>query len=147
MRTIDRRIPLALLLLRLSVFLVMLMWTLDKFIRPEHAAAVFGKFYFIGGLGHAIFYVIGALQLAVIIGFVLGWHKHFTYAGVLFFHTVSTVSAFKQYFAPFADNNLLFFAAWPMLAACFTLFYLKDLDTYWTVKSLGAKTKIQSEHI
>lgn len=146
MRKIDRRLPLALLLLRLSVFLVMLMWTLDKFIRPEHAAAVFGKFYFIGGLGHSIFYVIGAIQLAVIIGFVLGWQKPFTYAGVLFFHAVSTVSAFKQYFAPFADINLLFFAAWPMLAACFTLFYLKDLDTYWTVKSLSTK-KIHSEHI
>lgn len=145
MRTIDRRIPLTLLLLRLSVFLVMLMWTLDKFIRPEHAAAIFGKFYLIGGLGHTLIYVIGAIQLAVIIGFVLGWQKSFTYAGVLFFHTVSTVSAFKQYFAPFADVNLLFFAAWPMLAACFTLFYLKHLDTYWTVQSLGAKTTT-SEH-
>ena len=146
MRTIDRRIPLTLLLLRLSVFLVMLMWTLDKFIRPEHAADVFGKFYFIGGLGHTIIYIIGAIQLAVIIGFVLGWQKPFTYAGVLFFHAVSTFSAFKQYFAPFADVNLLFFAAWPMLAACFALFYLKHLDTYWTVQSLGAKPS-HSEHI
>lgn len=133
MRTIDRRIPLALLFLRLSVFFVMLMWTLDKFIRPGHAAAVFTKFYFIDGLGHPIIYILGAIQLAVIIGFVLGWKKSFTYAAVLFFHAISTFSAFKQYFSPFANGNLLFFAAWPMLAACFTLYYLRNLDTYWTV--------------
>lgn len=118
----------------------MLMWTLDKFIRPEHAAAVFAKFYFIGGLGNSIIYIIGAIQLAVIIGFVLGWQKPFTYGAVLFFHAISTFSAFKQYFAPFADVNLLFFAAWPMLAACFTLYYLKNLDTHWTVQSLSRTT-------
>lgn len=41
----DRRIPVVLLLLRLSVFLVMLMWTLDKFVNPDHAAAIFQNFY------------------------------------------------------------------------------------------------------
>lgn len=29
-------------------------------------------------------------------------------------------------------SNILFFAAWPMLAACFALYYLRDLDTRWT---------------
>jgi hypothetical protein len=32
-----------------------------------------------------------------------------------------------------AFNNLLFFAAWPMLAACIALYMLRDLDTRWTV--------------
>lgn len=141
MRTADSRIPLALLMLRLSVFLVMFMWTLDKFIQPEHAAAVFAKFYFISGLGNTIVYVIGAIQLAIILGFVVGWKKPFTYGAVTFLHSISTVSAFKQYLAPFAEVNLLFFAAWPMLAACFTLYSLKHLDTYGTLPS-PSKTAI-----
>jgi putative oxidoreductase len=29
----------------------MLMWALDKFIRPVHAAGVFGHFYALGALG------------------------------------------------------------------------------------------------
>jgi hypothetical protein len=37
----DERIPRALLLLRLSVFLVMFMWTLDKFLNPGHTAQVY----------------------------------------------------------------------------------------------------------
>ncbi len=134
MRTAEHRISVALLLLRLSVFWVMLMWTIDKFIKPEHAAAVFAKFYFIGGLSHGIVYAIGAIQLAIIVGFVLGFQKRFTYAAVLFLHSVSTFSSFKQYFAPYENVNLLFFAAWPMLAACFTLFYLKDLDTLGVIQ-------------
>lgn len=127
----DRRIPVALLLLRLSVFLVMLMWTLDKFVNPDHAAAVYQNFYLISGLSNQVFYIIGGIQLIIILGFVAGFQKRWTYLLVLFFHSVSTFSSFRQYFAPF--ENLLFFAAWPMLAACFTLYYLRDLDIIWTV--------------
>ena len=41
---------------------------------------------------------------------------------------------FKQYLAPFEGPNLLFYAAWPMLAACFALYRLRDLDTLWAVE-------------
>jgi len=44
------RVRLPLFLLRLGVFVVMFMWTLDKFLNPKHAAAVFDKFYHIQGL-------------------------------------------------------------------------------------------------
>jgi len=129
----DKRISLVLLLLRLSVFLVMLMWTIDKFVRPEHAAGVYESFYAIGGLGTAVFYLIGLIELAVLAGFLLGYQKRWTYGAVLLFHAVSTLSSFGQYFTPFQDVNLLFYAAWPMLAACFALYYLRDLDTRWII--------------
>lgn len=128
----DPRLSIALLTLRLSVFLVMLVWTLDKFFNPNHAAAVFQKFYGIAGLDSSIFYLIGAVQLVIILGFVAGWKKRWTYLLVLLFHSVSTLSSFRQYLAPF--DNLLFFAAWPMLAACFSLYLLRDLDTLWSVE-------------
>ena len=130
--TPDKRIPVALLLLRLSVFVVMLMWTLDKFIRPEHAASVYERYYRIGGLGRTVTFMIGALDIALLIAFVLGIGKRVVYGSVLVLHGVSTLSAFKQYLAPFEGLNLLFFAAWPMLAACLTLYLLRDLDTLGT---------------
>ncbi len=37
----DKRLPLTLFLLRVGVFIVMFMWTIDKFARPEHASAVY----------------------------------------------------------------------------------------------------------
>ena len=59
--------------------------------------------------------------------------KQFTYGTVLLLHGVSTLASFRLYLTPFEDPSLLFFAAWPMLAACFALYYLRDLDTMWTV--------------
>ena len=130
----ENRVSLALFFLRISVFLVMLMWTLDKFVRPEHAARVYEHFYFIGGLSDIIFYGLAAIELVILLAFVAGLFKRLTYGAVLIFHAVSTLSTYKIYLDPFADGpNLLFFAAWPMLAACFALYYLRDQDTSYTL--------------
>lgn len=115
--------------LRITVFLVMFIWTIDKFINPQHAITVYESFYFLGGLSQNIMYIIGGLEILILIGFLFGICKQFTYGAVLLFHAVSTLSAFKQYLAPFESVNLLFFAAWPMLAACFTLYLLRKHDT------------------
>lgn len=128
--TDDKRLGVALLLLRLAVFLVMLMWTLDKFLRPTHAAGVFEHFYAMGGLGSAVFYVLGALELLLLLAFVTGLARRFSYSAVLVLHAVSTVSAWRQYLHPQDGVNLLFFAAWPMLAACAALYLLRDYDRY-----------------
>ena len=130
------RLPSALLALRLSVFLVMLVWTLDKLLAPDHAAAVYERFYFIGGLAPAVMYVIGGVELIIILGFLLGVAKRFTYGAVLLFHAVSTLSSFPMYLNP--SEGRLFFAAWPMLAACFALYILRDQDTYCTIRGRAA---------
>jgi len=131
----EDRIPLALAFLRVSVFLLMFMWTIDKFLNPEHAARVYANFYFLGGLGVAVMYLVGLVELVIIIGFVLGVQKSMTYGTVLVLHGISTLSAFRQYLNPFDGPNLLFFAAWPVLAACYALYVLRDLDTRWVVGS------------
>lgn len=123
----PKQLPIALLLLRLSVFIVFLFWTLDKLVQPEHAVKVFTAFYGLGGLGENAFYFIGIAQLALILLFVAGVLKTWTYGAILVFHSVSTLAAFAKYLQPF--DNLLFFAAWPMLAACAALFLLRDYDT------------------
>jgi len=124
-------LPLVLFLLRLGVFVVMFMWTLDKFVRPMHAAKVYENFYFIRGLGTEVAYGIGILELLLLFGFLTGVRKRFTYGAVFLLHAISTFSAYKQYLSPFEGANLLFYAAWPMLAACFALYHLRDLDTLW----------------
>jgi len=124
----DTKLQLSLLFLRLTVFLVMFMWTIDKFINPAHAAKVYEKFYYIAGLEYVVIYAIGVVEISILLLFLVGYRKKYTYGAVLAFHAVSTLSSFKQYLAPFDGSNLLFFAAWPMLAACFTLFLLRDQD-------------------
>lgn len=137
--TSSRKIAVALFVLRLSVFLVMVIWTIDKFVRPEHAGSVYQKFYYLAGFGPAIIYAIGAAELLLLIAFVIGFLPRITYGLVLLLHAVSTFSSFRQYLAPFKGPNILFFAAWPMLAACFALFYLRDLDTLRSVRAHSAE--------
>ncbi len=91
------RLGLSLLALRISVFIVMLVWTLDKFLQPEHAAGVYERFYFLGGLGPAAVKAIGAAELVLIVAFVSGVAKRWTYGAVLVLHGVSTVASFRQY--------------------------------------------------
>jgi hypothetical protein len=124
----DKKLQVSLLLLRLTVFLVMFMWTIDKFLNPGHAARVYEKFYYIAGMESVTMYAIGAIEMVVLLLFLAGYKKTYTYGAVLILHAVSTLSSFNQYLEPFAGPNLLFFAAWPMLAACFALFLLRDQD-------------------
>lgn len=127
----NQRLRISLLLLRIGVFIVMLMWTLDKFINPEHAARVFAGFYGIAD-AQSIMLVIGVAELIIVIAFVLGLFKRWSYGLVLILHAISTFASFPKYLDPW--NSLLFFAAWPMLAACIALYLLRDDDTLLTVK-------------
>ena len=103
----------------------MVPWTLLKLLSPERAAGVFGKYYLLPGMEAWFFYVVGTIQLLVLIGFALGYLKIWTYGLVLGMHALSTLTSWRAYLEP----NMLFYAAWPMLAACIALFLMRDLDT------------------
>lgn len=118
--------------LRLGIFIVLAMWSLDKFVNPAHAAAVFSKFYNIDGLGFTASYILGSLQVLLVLLFLVGFKKRVTYGLVLLIHLASTLVSFPAYMN--GVNSLLFFAAWPMLAACITLYVLRDADTRLCLK-------------
>jgi len=124
------RLQWSLLALRLGVFIVMLMWTLDKFVNTAHAEKVFGAFYGLQITGTTM-NILGALELVLVLAFVVGLFKRWTYGAVLILHGISTLSSYNQYLDPF--SNLLFFAAWPMLAACLALYLLRDQDRLLTL--------------
>lgn len=126
----QRRLAISLLCLRLGVFLVMLMWTLGKFVQPDRAARIFSKYYGISGLDVQLTYLLAGLELVVLLLFVAGIARRWSYGIVLLLHAVSTLSSWRQYIQPFEGANLMFFAAWPMLAACVALYLLRDSDSY-----------------
>jgi hypothetical protein len=128
---INTRLQWSLFTMRLGIFIVMFVWTLDKFINPGHSIAIFNKFYSIAGLGETVTYVLGALQLLLVLAFVVGMKKRITYGLIFLLHGGSTLSAYAQYMDAF--NHLLFFSAWPMWAACFALFILRSEDTKFTL--------------
>jgi putative oxidoreductase len=132
-----KRLQVSLLLLRLGVFIVILFWALDKIVQPEHAAQVFANFYFWEEIGATTLAIIGIIQIVIVLAFVAGLFRTWTYGLVLAMHAVSTLASYSSYLAPF--DNLLFLAGWPMLAACITLFLLRDSDTLFSLDALRAK--------
>jgi hypothetical protein len=129
---VKNRLEWSLFSLRLGVFIVMIMWTLDKFVTPGHSAKIFEHFYGISGSTDMVAYILGALQLVLVFAFVAGIQKRITYGAIFVMHGLSTLSSYNQYIDGF--NNLLFFTAWPMWAACFALYLLRDQDVKYTVK-------------
>jgi LPXTG-motif cell wall-anchored protein len=129
---IQNRLQWSLFSLRLGVFIVMIMWTLDKFINPAHSTKIFEVFYGLGGSNNTIAYILGGLQLILVLAFLVGIKKRITYGVIFVLHGLSTLSSYNQYLDGF--NHLLFFAAWPMWAACFALYLLRDEDVKFTIK-------------
>ena len=101
-----------------------------KFVQPERAAGIFSKYYGFGGLDVQMSYTLATFQLILLLAFVVGIARRWTYGTVLLLHAVSTLATWRNYSEPFEGPNLLFFAAWPMLAACVSLYFLRDSDVY-----------------
>lgn len=134
------KLAISLFLLRLGISIVFLMWTIDKFINPQHTAAVFEHFYFISTLENNAAYAIGAVQLIVVLAFLFGALKTYSYLAILAMHTISTVSSYANYLDPWTSPNLLFFAAIPMLAGCWTLWSLRQNDTLFSIGARSSNT-------
>ncbi len=111
------------------------MWTINKFLNPEGAARIFTKFYSIPGLESVLIFSVAILQLFILVFFFAGVLKKYSYGLVLLMHAGSTFSTYQQYLNPFQSPNLLFFAAWPMLAACVVLFLFRDEDKLFQLRN------------
>lgn len=134
---LKTKLSISLFLLRATIFTVFLFWGLDKILVPEHAVKVMQGFYGLS-VSTSAMVTLGFLQVLFLLAFLLGVWKKVTYGAILALHAASTFASFGKYMDPF--NNLLFFAAWPMLAACLTLFILRDFDNY----VFKPKSKIKS---
>lgn len=126
----NHKLTNCLFFMRVSIALVLIMWTVDKFVNPAHAIGVYDKYYFIpASLAEPLMLGIAVAELILVGLFVIGRYKNVTYLLVLLIHAVSTITPVTVYLDPFAGAGLLFFAAWPMLAACYTLYVFRHEDT------------------
>jgi hypothetical protein len=131
---IGRRLSLSLLLLRLTLGGVFMVWAFDKVLNPDHGAAVLEAFYGLAGIGEPIIRAIGVVQGAIVLGFLAGAARKWTYGAVLIMHLVTTLVSWRAYLEPL--ENILFFSAWPMLGGLVALFLLRDYDR---IAAIGAR--------
>lgn len=132
----DKQLELSLLLIRISVAAFLLVWALDKMLVPEHAAAVFGKYYMIRGLPSGAMTALGIAQVALIAAFAGGLARTWTYGVVFVMHAVSTFSTMPHLINPFAEGRqILFWTGVPVLAAIAALFVLRERDRMLSIDS------------
>jgi hypothetical protein len=72
------------------------------------------------------------VQGLIAIAFLVGFKRTISYGLVLIIHGASTLISYERYLDPWTGANLLFYAAWPMLAAALVLFILRAHDG-WTI--------------
>lgn len=121
-----------LFILRVSLGLFLLLWSLDKLVAPEGTVKIFAVFYHMS-ISAAVAYVVGAVETLLSLLIIAGAWKRYTYAVGLGLHAVSTLSTWKQLLSPFGQNHL-FIAAIPVLAAFILLYLLRERDTLWAVE-------------
>ncbi len=123
----DKSLEVGLLLLRMTTGIFLLVWSIDKIVNTGHAQQVFNKFYLLE-ITPAIATGLGTAQTLVILAFMAGFKKLWTYGAILAMHTVSVASTWERLIDPYAGGNLLFWAAVPLWAALVLLWLVRDRD-------------------
>ena len=126
--TTNLRLPL--FVTRILIALFLLPWVAMRFVTPDSAKGVAGKYYGpVGDLPDIAFTIIAVLWAVLLLAFVLGFKKRLSYGLVLVLHTVGTLTTIP-YLIPGTENfNILFMAALPTIGAMWLLYVLRDRDT------------------
>ena len=126
----------ALFILRLTIFILMIVWAVLKIVEPgAYAGAgdnpgILQKFYGISA-GVNIVYAIGALQIVLLVAYVLGFFKTITIGVVMLMNLSSLLVSMPKIIEPLAEKgNLLFVAAIPVFGASLAHFLMRREDTY-----------------
>ncbi len=130
----------ALLVLRVSLAAFFLVWSVEKILAPELALRVFQTFYF-SSPSTEILIALGVLQTAIVLAFLAGLFKTWTYGLLLAMHAVSTASSWERLINPYEPPNHLFWAAIPVLGALLALFLLRRRDNLLTLSLRGARRR------
>lgn len=115
----------ALLALRVSIALLVILWGIDKLVQPEHAVAVSDTFYF-GLLSQAwLIPVLGIAQIAVGGLALVGLFRKFVDPIILLINLGSLLGVWRSIVDPWGwvleGTNVLFFPSLIVLAGCLVL--------------------------
>ena len=128
------RLATALLILRLSLGVFLLLWALEKFILPQTTAEIWASFYKIPISG-AIITILAILQTLLAIAFIVGFLRSITYGIALGINAITFISTWQQLLDPWglasdSSINHLFLAGIPVLAGFIALYILHPWDRW-----------------
>lgn len=144
--TETKSIAYGLLTLRITLFLLMVMWALLKITAPgsygasDDGAGIFGSFYGVS-LDQGLVLAVGVGQVLFLIAFLAGAARTITTGGVLLMNAATLVVSLPMILPAFAGGgNILFAASFPVFGASLALFLMRQHDTMLSLSGLS-KTK------
>jgi putative oxidoreductase len=122
-----------LLFLRVSLFFVLLLGTLIKLVKPAGLVYVVSYSSLIPGLSGSVLMILGFVELLILFGFLLGFHKKITYGLVLVMNILSVLSVLHIFLSILNPAFFVLFFLMPVLAGSYLLFVLRDYDVLYTM--------------
>lgn len=95
----QNRFSIALLILRLSLGIFLLLWALEKFILPQTTEQIWSNFYKIPISG-AVVTILAILQTILAIALIVGFWRSITYGIALGINAVTFISTWEQLLDP-----------------------------------------------
>ncbi|MEO1402339.1 MAG: DoxX protein [Cyanobacteria bacterium J06635_1] len=131
----DKTLEISLFLIRISTAAFFLVWSIGKLVAVELTQTIAQTFYSSSlSIPGPVAAVIGILQLAIVLVFLAGLLKTWSYGAVLGMHAVSVLVAHGPLLDPYTPPNTLFWAGVPTLGAIIALFLLRDRDQLFTLE-------------
>ncbi len=127
--TSEQRLTIGLFVIRLGIGIFFLASTIQR---------GFEKFYS-SQLSITISYTVGIIQVILILVFLAGLYKTFSYSALLGIQAVSLLSTYKEFLNPDKSSYLLFWQGIPVLGALIALFLLRDSDNFVPFQSNSNK--------
>jgi uncharacterized membrane protein YphA (DoxX/SURF4 family) len=136
--SLNRALPRALFLLRVTLGVFLLQWGIEKFVAPQSTVAIWGYFYGLD-VSAAVSYAFGVIEVMIAACLFLGLFRTIAYGAATALHAVSVVVSWRQLLDPWGDPiNHLFIAGVPVLGAFLALFLLRHWDEWLVLNTPGA---------
>ncbi|MEP2920290.1 hypothetical protein [Sulfitobacter sp.] len=128
--TQDPKISISLLIMRLGIAAFFGAWTSLKFTRPEWFENVFQNFYGLSFISGSMAAIVGAIQLLLLLAFVLGFKRTISYGIMALMQGVGVLASIPNLMNLTQYPNNLMWAAVPALGCVIALFILRSYDRY-----------------
>ncbi|MEB3219185.1 MAG: ATP-binding protein [Nostocales cyanobacterium 94392] len=129
--TNEKRLEIGLFVMRLSIGIFFLALIIEKLLAIQAKPEIFEGFYAFQ-IPLVVSYPLLFIGAVLVVVFLTGLYKTFSYGALLGMHLVLLISMYKEMFDPFKPTYILFWASIPLIGALIALFLLRDNDIFWT---------------
>jgi|MEHZ01.2.fsa_nt_MEHZ010455746.1_2 uncharacterized membrane protein YphA (DoxX/SURF4 family) len=141
----EHKLALFLAASRFGVFIVFFVWTLAKFIHPEHGVNIMRGHYLIDGVTEAAVTIFGLFELVLCIALILGLYKRVTRSFFLLISIYSVITprvlnGYKIFIFENSEPQIFLFSGFSMLACAIAIYWLRDYDTRFCLPFAKSKS-------